>query len=140
VPAAQVPKEPRVHGAEELSQDLEQRLDQDAVRYVLQVQGYVDPKTTPLDDARETWNTPWVTVGELMLPRQSRVERAAGKKQTDAEVDRLAYSIGNRWSDDPGSLKGVGDINAIREAAYQASAEGRGITGAAGKRCPFGFA
>ncbi len=121
------------NGEHELTQDLQERLAAGPVRYRLQVQGYRDPKTTPLNDAREAWDSPWATVGELTLPRPGKGTGA------EAAVDGLSYGIGNRWSPEAASLKGIGDINAIREAAYKASAEGRGVVGAVGKKCPFGF-
>ncbi len=126
----------QANGPEQLSRDLERRLDGGVVRYKLQVQGFRDPTSTPLDDMRKAWDSPWLTVGELTLPwakGAARQEELAHER----EVDGLAFGIGNRWGPEDGALKGIGELNAIREAAYQASADGRGVKD--GKRCPFGF-
>jgi hypothetical protein len=133
--------QPLVQGDQQLSEDMKLRLQSEPVKYLLQVQGYIDEKRTPMNDARATWDSEFVTVGELTLPQLPAGEAEANARLSTAEseIDKVGYSIGNRWTKDDSSLKGLGDINSIREEAYKASAEGRGLKGTEGLRCPMGY-
>jgi hypothetical protein len=141
VPVDPHSNQPLVHGNSELTDDMRMRLQHEPVKYLLQVQGYMNERDTPMNDATKPWKSDFVTVGELTLPQLPKDEGAANAKiqGAEGEIDSLAYSIANRWTKDDSSLKGLGDINAIREQAYKASAEGRGVTGTNGMRCPLGY-
>jgi hypothetical protein len=128
------------HGPDELHEDFLIKLKYGPVRYKLEVQGFESKETTPLDDARETWSTPWVTVGELTFGKHDPNVPSDSVARVEKEIDQLAYGISNRWDADERSLKGLGDINAMREGgAYKASADGRGVDPTQSKRCPYGF-
>jgi hypothetical protein len=133
-------EQPLTRGEKELSEDMKARLQHEPVKYLLQVQGYLNEQETPMNDASKPWKSKFVTVGELTLPQLPQGSEADAKlRSAESEIDTLAYSITNRWTKDDDSLKGLGDINAIREEAYKASAEGRGVEGTKGLRCPLGY-
>lgn len=133
--------QPLFDGKQQLSEDMKARLQHEPVKYLLQVQGYINEQETPMNDASKPWSSKFVTVGELTLPQLPNGPDAEAKlKSAESKIDSLTYSITNRWTQDDESLKGLGDINAIREKAYQASAEGRGADWKKdGLRCPLGY-
>jgi hypothetical protein len=141
VPVDPHSEQPLVHGEKELSEDMRARLQHEPVKYLLQVQGYMNEQDTPMNDASKAWKSKFVTVGELELPQLPKGEADANAKlgAAQSEIDSLAFGIGNRWTKDDESLKGLGDINAIREDAYKASAEGRGVNWKDGPKCPLGY-
>jgi hypothetical protein len=125
-------------GFDELKDDLQARLQKGPVKYLLQVQGFKDEKSTPMEDARVAWNdSPFITVGELTLPKIDSSNPEKGQRAVRDEVDKLAFSPFNTWT--PDDMTPLGEINSIRKAAYDASAEGRGVVKGTGARCPFGF-
>jgi hypothetical protein len=143
VPAdPQVDPTPRVTGDNSLTQDLASRLTEGPVRYKLQIQGYIDDQKTPLNDERAVWDSPWVTVGELDLPK-SNVPADATAAQIEKNVQgakALTFSVANRWDSSGGSMDPQYDeINRLRLAAYPSSQDGRGADRVKGGRCPMGF-
>ena len=117
--------------------DIRRRLDTGPLVYNLQVQG--KPEQVSLDDAREEWSgTAYVTLAQLVIPRQPRNDAAQDLDQVG--VNKLSFSPFHRWDDkDDRALKPLRDVNATRKAVYEASAKARGSGGADTVRCPYGF-
>jgi len=95
----------------DLGQELKNRLNQKDVRFLFQVQRYIDSQTTPIEDATVIWPDEWETIGELVIPRETG---------TDNEVvDGLAFSP---WKTDLANFRPIGSMNRSRETVYKASA------------------
>ena len=71
----------------------------------------------PLDDARRAWKSPVHVVGRLEIPRQD-------VQSTIALGDRLTFSPWNCLA----AHQPLGSVNALRRAAYKASADNRGAS------------
>lgn len=112
----------RASGDEALSRDLAERRRAGEVAWHVQVQGFLDRERTPLDDHRIAWRSPWLTVGRLALT----AEDPAGEGETP-----VGYRATPAWPDARGPvLDPLGDLNALRGAAYAESARGRGADAA----------
>jgi len=104
-------------GDDTLGRDLAERRRAGEVAWHFQVQGFLDRARTPLDDHRVAWDSPWVTVGRLALT----AEDPAGAGEAP-----IAYRATPAWPDAGGPvLEPLGDLNALRAAAYAESARGR---------------
>lgn len=95
------------------------RLAAGALAWDLQLQFYVDAKTTPIEDATVEWpeaTAPWVTVGRLTAPQQdpSALTDAIGKAKFDPWAALAAH-------------RPLGEIMRARKAAYFTSTQGRGV-------------
>jgi hypothetical protein len=100
-----------------LGRDLEERRREGEVAWEFQVQGFLDRERTPLDDHRVAWRSPWLTVARLTLAR----EELAGGGDTP-----IGFRVTPDWPDERGAvLEPLGDLNALRAAAYAESAGGR---------------
>lgn len=107
----------RVTAAGGLGRDLEERRRQGEVSWEFQVQGFLDRERTPLDDHRVAWRSPWLTVARLTLAREDVVGEG------DATI---GFRVTPDWPDEGGAvLEPLGDLNALRAAAYAESAAGR---------------
>jgi hypothetical protein len=137
VPADDVSPALASHGPNQLKDDIESRVAAAPVRYRLQVQGFRDKETTPMEDTRVVWDTPFVTVAELTLPRSDGKRAADDVQRVKNEVEHMAFSPFHTWDDK--FLEPLGEINAIRKAAYDESAGNRGVDPAKRLRCPLGF-
>lgn len=108
-----------VHGAGDrrLTDDLKARLAVAPLSWALELQGFLDPDRTPMDDHRLRWDSPWLTVGRLSLPRGT----------APGPIDGGAFRASPAWPA-PGRavLEPLGDLNRLRQAAYAASRAGRG--------------
>ena len=60
----------KLASANTLGEDLAARLRTSPVVYDFQLRFYVDPASTPIEDASVEWKSPWITVGTLTLPVQ----------------------------------------------------------------------
>ena len=138
VPAESVNPKSRGSGSDALTEDLTSRLAEGPVKYKLQVQGYKDPTSTPLNDARAEWDSPYVTIAELEIPKE---QLNPGQVEKNLKgMDGLSFSVWNRWDDkDDGALKPLGDINAARKRIYEESAKLRGSGQPESKKCPYGY-
>jgi hypothetical protein len=105
----------RAGGGAALTDDLAERLRSGDVAWDFQLQGFTDRERTPLDDHRVAWASPWVPLGSLVLTGQGVV----------AETP-IGFRPAPSWPDPSGPvLEPVGDLNALRAAAYEVSALGR---------------
>jgi hypothetical protein len=108
----------RASGDDALGRDLAERRRAGEVAWLFQVQGFLDRGRTPLDDHRTAWNSAWLTAGRLTLD----AEDPAGAGETP-----IGFRATPAWSDARGPvLEPLGDLNALRAAAYAESARGRG--------------
>lgn len=94
----------------DLSSELASRLEANDVVFEFQVQEYVDRHRTPIEDATVEWDSPFVTIARLTIPRGS---------ETDPTLDRQAFNPWNVPSDD---FTPIGSMNRARLRVYEASA------------------
>lgn len=100
-----------------LTDDLAKRVEEAAVAWSLELQGFLDPARTPMDDYRIRWDSPWLTVGWLSLAQGT----------APGPIDRGAFQATPTWPDEAGPvLEPLGDLNLLRREAYAASRTGRG--------------
>ena len=98
--------------AHDLGQELKTRINQGEVRFLLQVQRYIDPQTTPIEDATVRWPSPFETIAELVIPKDAGC-------MDDPSIDGLAFSP---WNVDPTCFQPLGSMNRSRRKVYEASA------------------
>jgi hypothetical protein len=99
-----------------LGRDLVQRRAAGELRFRLAA-----AEAPPLDDLSEAPGGPWITVGEVRLPRQASGEAEMLKVAARVHAETAMHPF-NRW--DPGSLVPRGELNEIlRGPVYRASAE-----------------
>ena len=113
-------KSGKAERCEDLEEEFYTRLENDDIRFLLQVQTYIDDEQTPIEDARIAWPHNFVTVGELIIPQQnkSREERKAEMK----EVDALTF---NPWKCDSNFFLPLGSLNRMRKIAYPLAVKAR---------------
>lgn len=102
--------------------DYRERLEAALSESALGFDFFLQPRSLesdPLDDAAQPWKSPLVRVGHLEIPAQPVTSALA-------LGDRLAFSPWNCLR----AHEPLGSVNALRRAAYRASAENRG-------GCPF---
>lgn len=103
------------------SAEMEQRARQEETRWKLELQ-FMQPGDDPYD-AREAWSGPWVTAGEVVIPRQqdpklsqlaesTRFSVWKNKEATSPAVDREV-------------LRPWGELNRARLAAYKMAGSNR---------------
>ena len=115
----------RPAGASSLSNEIEQRLREGDVRFDLYLQGFVDERTTPIEDASVEWHpsaSPQVRVATLIVPRRDLAS-------TEALADRrMVEGMGfNPWNTTE-AFRPLGNINRARKVIYDASRAHRGGT------------
>jgi hypothetical protein len=107
-------REARDDTGSQLADDLRRRLADGPVRWSFEVQGYLDPERTPLDDHRVAWQSPWVQLARLTV--------------TDVVAlgTPLTLRAAPSWPASNGPvLEPLGDLNMLRGAAYEVSQRGR---------------
>ncbi|MBK8011430.1 MAG: hypothetical protein IPK13_08770 [Deltaproteobacteria bacterium] len=125
-------------GSDALTQDFVERRQQGPVRFALQVQGFKDQEHTSMTDHRSEWQSPWITVGQLVFPRQPRASEAAARSVSSEVSSALAFTPFNQWDGENGEvLKPLGELNALRRDVYRESARESGRAGPATRGCPF---
>jgi len=125
-PAAGVDPVLHGHGDDALLQDLLGRIRKEPVRWTLELQGFLDPVRTPMDDHRIRWESPWLSVGELVL-EPVELEVSAARAMTEALSREADFRAEPDWPDPHGAvLAPLGDLNRLRAVAYGASSAGRG--------------
>jgi catalase len=105
-----------------LCEELADRLADGPLAYDFGVQFYVDPRTTPIEDASVEWresDTPFVPLATLTLPRQD--VRAPRGRAVAAYVETLSF---DPWHA-PEEFRPLGDVMRARKVAYYASVRGR---------------
>jgi hypothetical protein len=106
----------------DLGQKLKDRIRQDEVTFNFQVQRYVDPATTPIEDATVRWPSTFETIAELVIPK--------GAEINDNLIDGLDFSP---WNVDLSSFRPLGSMNRARKSVYRASASLRHPGGQGGE-------
>ncbi len=115
--------------SERQASEMEQRASQKDTRWRLELQ-FMQTGDDPYD-ARESWSGPWVTAGEIVIPRQS--DSAEARRQADL-AEQTRFSV---WKNkEPHSqaadrevLRPWGELNRARLAAYR--------TAGANRNCPY---
>lgn len=103
-----------------LGEELAERLRSSPVVYDLQLRFYVDPASTPIEDASVDWTSPWITVGTLTLPVQDP-DSARGKRIRET-IEELAFDPWHARAD----MRPLGNVMRARNVAYRTSTQGRG--------------
>lgn len=134
-----------------LRADLVERLKKGPVVFNLQVQFFANEKDTPIEDGSVEWNTPLITIAQLVIPQQDLDSQEAAAAQQAVEDFEF-----NPWNTTPG-FRPLGSLNRARRPVYRASVELRkGLVGVGehscqprgpmdekkstqGSGCPFGF-
>lgn len=115
-PLGGVPAGVRATGPDALALDLRQRLEEGLLNWSFDLQGYLDRSSTPMDDHRVAWRSPWVPVARLTLRGPRAVPVSFALRATPS------------WSDANGAvLEPLGDLNMLRAAAYEVSQTGRRV-------------
>ncbi|MBK8256412.1 MAG: catalase family protein [Polyangiaceae bacterium] len=123
-----VPKSPatgacRGEGENRLREDLAARLREDSLTYEFQIQLYVDPVKTPIEDASVEWkeaDSPYVTVADVVLPKQD-LTSSRGKKIDDF-VEALSFDPWHALVEH----RPLGQMMRARNHAYRLSTQERG--------------
>jgi hypothetical protein len=114
--------EPGAKTAADLGAELADRLRRGPVVFDLQVQFYVDPTRTPIEDASVEWlerDSPFVTVARLTIPQQD-VASAHGRRVAE-RVETLSF---DPWHA-PVEFKPLGSMMRARSPAYRLSTQER---------------
>jgi hypothetical protein len=95
----------------DLGQELKKRLSGGAVKFLFQVQRYIDAETTPIEDATKSWESDFETIAELTIPQDAKVD--------DDFVNGIVF---NPWTVDSNVFRPLGSMNRARKVVYPASA------------------
>ncbi len=109
----------KLAGPHALGEELAARLRSSPVVYDLRVRFYVDPQSTPIEDASVEWRSPWITVGTLTLPVQDP-DSPRGKRAQET-VEELAFDPWHTRAD----MRPLGNIMRARNVAYRTSTMAR---------------
>ncbi len=107
----------------ELVQDIKTYLDKGDVSFELQLQFFVDEKTTPVEDASVDWLesiSPYVTVAKLTIPKQD-IESEEGKEISET-TEKDFFDPWNALLEH----RPLGDVMRARKYIYYASQKERG--------------
>ena len=111
---------PLTGARENWGSDVAARLLKGSLDWDLQLQPFVDERTTPIEDASVNWPTSYTTVARLTLPVQdlaSEAGRAAAKK--------IEASVFDPWQA-LAAHRPLGDVQRARKVIYFQSQKGRG--------------
>jgi len=100
---------------EDWAADLYRRLPAGPLHYDFQVQFFSDEQSTPIEDASVDWQAPYLTIGRLTIPRQTRDEAF------DEEVEAAKFDPWNALVEH----RPLGEVMRARKVAYFASQENR---------------
>jgi hypothetical protein len=103
------------HTPIDLTDEFRRRVRAADVRFLLQVQAYVDEASTPLEDASAPWRSAPRTIAELTLPQGPDLA---------ASVDGDAIAFSPWQLSDPG-FEPLGSMNRARRAVYPAAVAAR---------------
>jgi hypothetical protein len=102
-----------------LREEFVRRLQREDVRFGLQVQHFVDERTTPIEDGTVEWleaDAPPEPMADLVIPQQ---DLTTGEGPANEQlVDALAFSP---WNASEG-IRPIGSLNRARKLVYEASA------------------
>ena len=124
-PRAQDGGTPAGTGGDSLRTEFAERLARDDIRYVLQVQRFLDERRTPIEDGAVEWSeadAPPEAIAELILPRSDLDGAEAAVRERS--IDELAFSPWNAG----GGFSPIGGLNRARRLVYPASARLRAQT------------
>lgn len=109
---------PNPQAADNWGDDMRQRLRTQALRFQLELQPFVDEKTTPIEDASVNWPTPYTAVALLTLPIQDL-------SADDALAQEIEQAVFDPWSA-LAAHRPLGDVMRARKVLYFQSQQGRG--------------
>lgn len=92
----------------DLSMELRTRLLRGEVSYSLQVQRYVSPAATPIEDATVLWKSPFETIATLILPSQQLADKTAFFENHHF----------NPWQVNTPDFEPLGNMNRARRMVY----------------------
>ncbi|MFI5171969.1 MAG: catalase [Chitinophagales bacterium] len=103
-------------GESNLAKKLEEELNSNDIRYYFEIQRFIDPEITPIEDATRSWgdDSSFETIAELIIPQKSKNEKEL--------ADGLLF---NPWNVDELFFKPLGSMNRSRRKIYTASADER---------------
>lgn len=100
--------------------DVAARLLKGPLAWELQLQPFVDERTTPIEDASVKWPTPYTTVARLTLPVQDLASEAGR-----AAAEKIEASVFDPWQA-LAAHRPLGDVQRARKVIYFQSQKGRG--------------
>lgn len=109
-----------------LADELAARLRKAPVSFDFQVQFYVDPVKTPIEDASVEWreeDAPFITLGHLTFAQQDVTRPAA--KSLSAFIETLSFDPWHALTE----FRPLGNMMRARNAAYRVSTQARGAAG-----------
>lgn len=96
---------------DDLGQELKDRISGRAVKFLFQIQRYIEEGTTPIEDATKSWGKDnFETIAELTIPQ--------GAEINDELVNSLVF---NPWNVDSTAFQPLGSMNRARKVVYPAS-------------------
>lgn len=98
----------------DLGRELKERIGRGEVRFLFQVQRFVDLATTPIEDATVHWPSEFETIAELVIPQNAEVN--------DGLVDGHVFSP---WKVNGQNFRPLGSMNRSRKKVYEAGADER---------------
>jgi len=99
--------------------DIGNRLRDHTVTYELQAQFFVDEQSTPIEDGCKKWDSPYVAVAQLVLPRQD-LDGTEGQ-DLDTEIENARFDPWAALADH----RPLGEVMRARKVAYFASQQAR---------------
>jgi catalase len=109
-PAKEKPAQEVITAEKELGKQLEAALQEGDIVFYFEVQRYLNPASTPIEDSTKAWTTPFEKLAELIIPRGSRNEADA--------IDKLSFTP---WNVDTRFFRPLGSMNRARQKVYDAS-------------------
>lgn len=94
--------------------ELAARLAKGPVEYDFRLQFFENEQTTPIEDGRVDWSSPFVTIGRLTIPKQAA-------QATNAQVEALAFDPWHALEEH----RPLGSMQRARNAAYRLSTQER---------------
>lgn len=108
-----IPKNPPAHTPPDLTSEFGARLAKSEVRFLFQVQRYLDEQQTPLEDATKAWHSPQETIAEVIVPQQ----------ELHPEIDHFSGFHFNPWQVNSSDFEPLGNMNRARKVVYAASVD-----------------
>ena len=105
-------------GSSDWGTEFAARLQKGDLVWELQLQPYVDEKTTPIEDASVNWPTPYTTVAQLTVPMQALDADGEWAQQVEAAVFDPWQALA--------AHRPLGDVMRARKVVYFESQKGRG--------------
>jgi hypothetical protein len=106
-PALQKPPQETIVAPGDLGRKLTEELQKGDVIFYFEVQRYLNPVDTPIEDSTKAWVTPFEKVADLVIPYGSISENDA--------VDKLAFTP---WNVDTRFFLPLGSMNRARRKVY----------------------